>query len=158
MSKNNKNELTKRFMESVEHLNRQIHSGRLGGWEALDMTIPQIKTLVLLERLGSLRMGTIALHFDRALSATTAVVDRLVEKNLVERRSDPRDRRLVICELTDVGREAITQFWRIGNDRLQIVADTLEMEELENVVQSLELIRKAEPEMQRTFDALHSGA
>lgn len=158
MPEDNKKELTRRFMESVEYLNRQIHSGRLGGWEALEMTIPQIKTLVLLERMGPLRMGTIALHFDRALSATTAVVDRLVEKNLVHRRSDPKDRRLVICELTDVGKEAMTEFWRIGNDRLKIVADTLDAEDLEKVVRSLELIRKAEPEMQRTFEAMHSDA
>ena len=149
-----KQELSHRFMESVEYLNRRIHSGRLGGWEGLEMTIPQIKTLVLLERMGPLRMSDIAVHFDRALSATTAVVDRLVEKDLVSRRSDPADRRLVICELTDTGRQAMAQFWRIGRERLQIVVDMLQVEELETVVQGLELVLKAEPEIQRTFAAV----
>ena len=148
-----KQELSHRFMESVEYLNRRIHSGRLGGWEGLEMTIPQIKTLVLLERMGPLRMSDIAVQFDRALSATTAVVDRLVEKDLVSRRSDPADRRLVICELTDTGRQAMAQFWRIGRERLQIVVDMLQVEELETVVQGLELVLKAEPEIQRTFAA-----
>lgn len=150
-----KEELSDRFMESVEYLNRQIHSGRLGGWEGLEMTIPQIKTLVLLERMGPLRMSDIAVHFERALSATTAVVDRLVEKNLVSRRSDPADRRLVICELTDTGRRAMAQFWRIGRERLQIVVDMLQVEELETVVKGLELVLRAEPEIQRTFAAGH---
>ena len=151
MLKDHKQELTDRFMESVEYLNRQIHAGRLGGWEGLDITIPQIKTLVLLERMGPLRMSSIAVHFERALSATTAVVDRLVEKELVTRRSDPTDRRLVICELTDAGREAIGQFWRIGRDRLQTVVDILDVEELERVVEGLEVVLKAEPEIQKTF-------
>lgn len=152
-----KQELSDRFMESVEYLNRQIHSGRLGGWEALEMTIPQIKTLVLLERMGPLRMSDIAIHFDRALSATTAVVDRLVEKDLVARRSDPADRRLVICELTDTGRHAMAQFWRIGRERLQIVVDMLQVEELETVVKGLELVLRAEPQIQKNFAAGHSA-
>ncbi len=151
MFSDQKQELTDRFMESVEYLNRKIHAGRLGGWEGLDITIPQIKTLVLLERMGPLRMSSIAIHFQRALSATTAVVDRLVEKELVTRRSDPADRRLVICELTDAGREAIGQFWRIGRHRLQAVVDILELEELKTVVEGLQVILKAEPEIQRTF-------
>lgn len=151
MSEDYKQELTRRFIESVEYLNLQIHSGRLGGWEGLEMTIPQIKTLVLLERSGPLRMSSIATHFSRALSATTAVVDRLVEKDLVTRRSDPADRRLVICELTDHGRDAIAEFWRIGRERLQIVADMLEVDDLEMVVGGVELLLKAEPEIQRAF-------
>lgn len=142
-----KRELAGRFVESVENLNRQMHAGRLGGWEGLNMTIPQIKTLVLLERLGPLRMSSIATHFGRALSATTAVVNRLVEKALVARRSDPADRRLVICELTETGQQALTEFWRIGRRRLESVVDMLEVDELETVVGGLELVRKAQPQI-----------
>ena len=64
-------------MTVAEFLNRQMHLRRLDEWEDLDMTIPQIKTLVLLERLGSLRMGSISMHLGRALSATTTVVGPL---------------------------------------------------------------------------------
>jgi DNA-binding MarR family transcriptional regulator len=105
-----KQELADRFVESIEYLNRQMHTGRLDEWEGLDMTIPQIKTLVLLERMGPLRMGNIAIFLGRALSATTTVVDRLVEKSLVDRVSDPDDRRVVICKLTDRGEQAIERF------------------------------------------------
>lgn len=150
MFTDHKKELTAQFVKSMEFLNLQLHTGRLGGWEGLDMTIPQFKTLVLLERMGPLRMSSIATHFDRALSATTAVVDRLVEKELVERHSDPTDRRLVICSLTDRGRHSIEQFWRIGPQRIERVVDMLDVEELRVVVEGLELVCRAERHTHRT--------
>ena len=151
MQDDRRQELTDRFTESAEYLNRQLHTGRLDEWEGLDMTIPQIRTLVLLERMGPLRMGNIAIYLGRALSATTTVMDRLVEKGLVDRVADPSDRRVVICQLSESGEQAITRFWRIGRERIQIVADLLDEEQLETVVQGFELIRWAEEEIQRTI-------
>ena len=148
--------LTDRFRVLAEYLNRQLHTGRLDEWEGLDMTIPQIKTLVLLERVGPLRMGNIAIYLGRALSATTTVMDRLVEKGLVDRVSDPNDRRVVICKLTEAGEQAIKRFWQIGRERLDLLADLLDEEQLETVVTGLELIRWAEDEIQRTYASMQS--
>ena len=156
MQDDRRQELTDRFAESAEYLNRQLHTGRLDEWEGLDMTIPQIRTLVLLERMGPLRMGNIAIYLGRALSATTTVMDRLVEKGLVDRVADPSDRRVVICQLSESGEQAITRFWRIGRERLQIVADLLDEEQLETVVQGFELIRWAEEEIQRTITSMQT--
>ena len=141
-------ELTDRFIKAVDYLNRQMHTCGLNEWEGLEMTIPQIKTLVLLERSGPMRMGNIAAFLGRALSATTTVVDRLVEKGLVDRAWDPSDRRVVICTLTDQGTQAMDRFWRIRRERLQLMADTFGVDQLEIVVQGLELMRAADREIQ----------
>lgn len=135
-----KKKLTDRFVAAADILSRRMYIAGLDEWEGMDMTTPQIKTLVLLERSGPSRMGTIAAYLDRALSATTTVVDRLVEKGMVDRAWDPSDRRVVICKLTDRGTAAIERFWRIRRERLQKVVDSLEAEQLETVVQGLELI------------------
>ena len=156
MSENRRQDLVERLMESAEDLNRQMHSGRLDEWEGLDMTIPQVKTLILLERMGPLRMGSIAIFLGRALSATTTVVDRLVEKELVDRVSDPNDRRVVICQLTNEGEIAITRFWSIGRGRIQRVVDLLDVEQLEIAVQGLEVIRAAVKEFQRTLASMQA--
>ena len=140
-------ELTDRFVNVVERLNRQLHSGRLYEWQGLDMTISQIKTLVLLESMGSVRMSVISGYLGSTLSATTSIVDRLVQRELVNRVSDPNDRRVVMCELTAAGREATERFWRIGRERAQKLADLLEVEQLETVVQALELIRRKAEEV-----------
>ncbi len=149
-----RHELRARFRALAEYLNRQLHTGRLDEWEDLDMTIPQIKTLVLLEEVGPLRMGNIASYLGRALSATTTVLDRLVEKGLVDRVSDTRDRRVVICRLTESGEQAIDRFWQIGQERLDGLADRMDDEQLETVVKALEAIRQAEDELKRSYASM----
>ncbi len=156
MEDSRRQELTERFVAVAEYLNRQTHLHRLDEWETLDMTIPQLKTLVLLERMGALRMGSISMYLGRALSATTTVVDRLVEKKLVDRSSDPDDRRVVLCHLTDLGHDTIDRFWRIGIDRITAAADLLEPDQLEAVVKGLELIRSADHELQQSLKSTQS--
>ena len=143
MEDTNSQELTERFLAVAEFLNRQTHLHRLDAWEELGMTIPQLRTLVLLERMGPMRMGSISTHLGRALSATTTVVDRLVEKGFVGRSSDPDDRRVVLCELTDSGRSTIDRFWRIGTDRIEMIVEVLDSEQMAAVVRGLELIQQA---------------
>ena len=158
MQDENKERLTHRFIAAVDFLSRQMHTCGLDEWQGLDMTIPQIKTLVLLERSGPLRMGNIASYLGRALSATTTVVDRLVEKEFVDRAWDPSDRRVVICSLTEKGRQAMERFWRIRRDRLEVMADFLEVEQLDIVVQGLELIRWADKEIQESQASVQSAS
>lgn len=157
MHDNDKQELVERFIEAVEWLNHQASSGRLDEWQRLDMTVPQIKVVVLLEAAGSLRMGAIASYLGISLSATTSVVDRLVEKRLVKRVSDPNDRRVVICELTPFGVDTIQSFWRVDRQRLLVLAELLEEAQLESAVQGLETIRRAEEEVQRRAAPVASG-
>ena len=157
MQDNYRKELTDRFINVVEYLNRRMHSGHLDEWHGQDITIPQIKTLILLEQMEPLRMGIIAGRLGTTLSATTSIVDRLVEKNLVDRDSDPRDRRVVLCKLTDQGREETMRFWRVGREKMLKTLGILEDPQLESVVQALELLQQKEAEvLQMTFDAKQS--
>lgn len=135
--------LIDRFVAAAEYLNRRTLSERLEAWAQLGMTTPQVKTLVFLDERGSARMGMIASHLGTSLSATTSVVDRLVQKDMLERASDPSDRRVVICELTATGRDAVDRFWRLGEDRLTPVAALLDSEDLQAAVRGLELLRGA---------------
>jgi len=146
MQTKSREELTQRLVESVEHLNRQLRLDRLSEWQDLDLTIPQAKTLFLLEREGPQRMGTIAGALGLAVSATTTVVDRLVDRGLATRLSDPKDRRVVICELTEQGRQAADRFWMIGHERLRSLAGHLRAEQLTGLVQAFEQMCDAEVE------------
>ena len=138
-----KQELTDRFVELVEQINQQMHCRPLDEWEGLDLTIPQIKALALLQHQGPLRMGNISTSLGTALSASTSIVDRLVDKELVERAQDPDDRRVVLCQLTEQGRGSMEQFWRIGRMRILEVVERLEVGQLETVVQGFELLCQA---------------
>lgn len=85
-------------------------------------------------------MGEITSHLGSGLSATTSIVDRLVRKNLVQRDSDPKDRRVVVCSLTLEGRESTEEFLNHITAKAQMVSDQWDANQFKMVVQSLELI------------------
>jgi DNA-binding MarR family transcriptional regulator len=143
MQETRKQELTERFIELVEQINQCMHSRPLEEWPDLELTIPQIKTLTLLRHQGPQRMGSIATFLGSTLSSSTSIIDRLVDKGLVERVPDPDDRRVVICQPTPRGQESTEQFWRIGRMKLVELAERLDTEELEIVVRGMELLYKA---------------
>ena len=138
-----KRELSDRFSNAVQYLNRLLNGDRVDEWEQSALTIPQIKTLLLLQEMGPSRMGIISLHLRRALSATTTVVDRLVDRGLVDRVSDPGDRRVVICRLSEAGAQVTERFWSVGRGRIDAVVDGLDEEALAIAVQGLEIVRAA---------------
>ncbi|WP_456847555.1 MarR family winged helix-turn-helix transcriptional regulator, partial [Cellulomonas sp. P5_C6] len=72
-----------------------------------DLSVPQYDALLRLSLAGGtcLRMGEVADALLFSSGAATKVFDRLVERGLVERGADPRDRRTVLVGLTDAGRE-----------------------------------------------------
>ncbi len=138
-----KQQLTERFVELVEQMNQQMHCRPLDAWEGLDLTIPQMKTLGVLQHQGPQRMGRISNSLGTTLSAATSIIDRLVDKDLVQRTPDPADRRVVICQLTRPGQEAVERFWRIGRMRIVELSESLDTEELETVVRGMELLCRA---------------
>ncbi len=137
-----KQRLTDRFAELVEQINQRMHCQTPDEWADLELTIPQIRALALLQQEPQ-RMGGISNYLSGTLSSATSIIDRLVDKSLVERAPDPEDRRVVICRLTPTGREAVEQFWRIGRLRIVSLAEKLDSGELEKVVQAMELLYRA---------------
>ena len=74
----------------------------LAPWE---VTPAQARALGVLTRHGPVRLGTLSAHLHIAPRSATEVVDALEERDLVERRPDPADRRATLVALTSRGRE-----------------------------------------------------
>ena len=142
MEEYSKQELADRLVDLIVYLNRELHRGSLDEWRSLGMTIPQIKTLVALQHQGPMRMGEIANFLGSTLSATTSIVDRLVDKQLIERDADPNDRRVVICKLTPEGEVGIAELWSIGRDRATEVVGRMNIEEMSTLVSAFEMLRQ----------------
>ena len=119
-----KQQLTDRFAELVEQLNQRMHCQPPDDWADLELTIPQIRALMSL-RQGPERMGKISGYLGCTLSSTTSIMDRLVDKGLVQRAPDPNDRRVVTIGLTSRGADAMEQFWRIGRMKIEALAEPL---------------------------------
>ena len=74
----------------------------LAPWE---VTPAQARALGVLARHGAVRLGTLSEHLHIAPRSATEVVDALEERELVERRPDPADRRATLVTLTPRGGE-----------------------------------------------------
>ena len=137
-----KEQLIERFVELVEGINQQMHSRPLGEWSELELTMPQMRILCLL-RQGPQRMGNIAAGLGSSLSSATSIVERLVEKGLVERAPAPEDRRVVLCRLTAKGAGEVERFWRIERQSIVEMVKPLTTAQLQTVVQAIELLYQA---------------
>ena len=140
MQDSSRQEMSERFADLVQQLNQHLHGGARENWQASSVTVSQIKALSALEHAGSLRIGQVASHLRSTLSATSTIVDRLVNKGLVSRGPDPSDRRVVVCELTPEGQKTVSAFWRVDPSRIAELLERLDGPQLASVVGSLEVL------------------
>jgi DNA-binding MarR family transcriptional regulator len=100
-------------------------------WLESDLSVAQLRILLVLQSKGPSRMSSIASVIGVALPTATGVVDNLVKKGLAIRENDPQDRRLVICKLSPQGQELINKLWMSGRFQMENLLDGLTLEQLE---------------------------
>src|SRR4028119_1986958 len=107
-------EIIGRIMQRVACMQDRPQTGPWDNWSRIDLTVQQIKTLATLWGHPALRMRALSDLLGVNLSTMTGIIDRLVERNFVERGSDPEDRRIVLVQLSDAGRDEIGHIMRLG--------------------------------------------
>ena len=91
----------------------------------------------------AITMGELARHLGISLSAATGLVDRLVQRGLVERDNDPDDRRIVCVRLAPAGKRARDAFQREKKRRLDAAMRHLSAHDLMLIANGLAVFRKA---------------
>jgi DNA-binding MarR family transcriptional regulator len=71
---------------------------------AKEMSVPQYRTLAFVYRNEGASLSEVCDHIGLTLPTMSALVDGLVARGLVNRRTDPEDRRCMTLTLTAVGR------------------------------------------------------
>ena len=111
-----------------------------GPWLELNMSTPQLKALLLISEEEVIRMRELARKLGGSFSNATVLVDRLVERGLVERLMEPQDRRVVLVRATEDGRlliEHLVTSWRSLTGPL---LESLSPEDLETVSKALSIL------------------
>ncbi len=83
-----------------------------------DLTISDINMLIHLGE-DSKSMKDLVNNMAVANSTPTRIIDRLVSNGLMERRSDPEDRRRVLVELTEKGRAVFRKISDKRNEQIE---------------------------------------
>ena len=137
-----KDQLIQKLVDLVDRMCAQMRPESDEEWSDLELTMPQFRAICLLGQ-GSERMGNIAGNLSTSMASATSMIDRLVDKGLVERAPDASDRRVVTCQLTTKGREEMDRFMRVNQLRLTRMAGRLTVEELQTVVNAMEILCSA---------------
>jgi MarR family transcriptional regulator for hemolysin len=91
-----------------------------------DMTRAQWAVLARVERSEGVKQIELAETLDLQPITLTRLIDRLCESGLIERRSDPDDRRAKRLYLTPAAHPVLDGLARIGKDMMAIVLDGIE--------------------------------
>ena len=120
--------------EALRHM-RQWPGGRL--------SLVHLNVLMTLEAEGPLPMGALAEAMDVSQASVTGIVDRMEQRDLVERQRGDEDRRVVRVGLTDEGRRLIGTLAAQRRDHVAQLLDDLTDDELAGFLAGVRAMRLA---------------
>ncbi|HHX03404.1 MAG TPA: MarR family transcriptional regulator [Tissierellia bacterium] len=102
----------------------------------------QLSALTSLSEKGMMNMTQLARQIDVSNQQLTKIVDVLVGKNMVERRYDPNNRRVVLVDLSEKGKEYIENMTSAVMESLKERGFTISKAQLKALDEHLTYIEK----------------
>ena len=109
-------------------------------WLLLDLTMAQLKAMMLIVQSGGVRSRELADGLGIAPSAATPLVDRLVDQKLARRDDDPDDRRIIWIRPTAKAQALHNQLLQTNEDVLADVIQALPVDVRPQVHESVRLL------------------
>ncbi len=157
MKQASKSELIETILKLGEKLFRELLPTVPRELLAMDLTMPQMKIVLMLYLDGSARMGMLASGLGVTLATATGVVDRLVERGIVVREADPDDRRVVICRLSHEGEKLVSTMWQSSKARCQQLLEIVDQARLLLLAEALEALTNHEIQVKVVGNGKHQA-
>ena len=109
-------------------------------WLEVDLTMAQLKTLMVLGCEGRPTIGQVADALHISLPTASHLVDRLVHAGLAERAEDPADRRRMLTCLTPQGEDLAARLHEGSRDQFRLWLSQLSHEDLAALLQGLQAL------------------
>lgn len=106
----------------------------------LNITIPQFTALQILIHNGSMTIGELSQKMALACSTITDLVDRMEKTELVARKKDDRDKRIVIVEVLPKGYDILEQVLDKRRKYLKSKLKDFSIDEMETLKDGLEAL------------------
>ena len=139
--------LIDRILELEQEMFKTLHPLMPQGWFNVNLTMPQLRVLLVLFADGPTSMRVLSSTVGVATATATGIVDRLVERGLVIRESHPEDRRVVVCRLSEKGQELLNRLWELGQVRGKSLFANMTPAELKLIAKAMETVLRAAAEM-----------
>jgi DNA-binding MarR family transcriptional regulator len=132
--------LISQILRTQRQLRRQFTEDHSHPLLDINLTMSQLKIMIILARLGGTSGQELARRTGMSLATLTGIMDRLVAQQLVTRAEDPRDRRVRRLELTSAGSEIVDGLIAAGEDHHQRLLQRLGEADLETVARAFDLL------------------
>jgi DNA-binding MarR family transcriptional regulator len=106
-----------------------------------DLSVPQLRVLVYLNRHEGASLSDIAEHIGSTLPSMSKMVDGLVTRGLVSRSMDPTDRRRVVLAPTALGRTTRQAAHKATESRLAERLAALSVSERNTIVEAMQALK-----------------
>jgi len=110
-------------------------------WAVLNLTMAQLRTLFLIVRREKATSRELATALGVTPANITGIVNRLVRQDLVTRKRNPRDRRVLLLRATEKGRGLVAEMQTSMQERMMNqlpgVFEMMRLEDLSALVQGL---------------------
>ena len=140
-----KQELVERILGLTDSIYRTLQVSIPPEWLSSDLTVAQLRVLLLLHTEGALRMSAVAAKLGIAVSTATGIMDKLVAKGFVLRQADEQDRRLVVMRLSPAGTKLMNAVWELGRAQIEKLLQGLDTAELKQAAELVRLLRERLP-------------
>jgi DNA-binding MarR family transcriptional regulator len=106
-----------------------------------DLTVPQFRTLGFIGRHHNASLKDVADHFGIPMSGASRLIDKLVERKLITRTTNPSDRRKIILDLLPAGEELRARSRQRAQQGLDAAFQRLTQSERDAIARALPLLR-----------------
>jgi DNA-binding MarR family transcriptional regulator len=108
-----------------------------------EVTLPQLRTLVVVSLRGAQTVSALAERLDVHASTMTRMCSRLVARGLVVRTPSETDRREVVIALTELGQGLVDDVTSKRRQEINAVVHRMSRDDRDRVVSALELFSQA---------------
>lgn len=124
--------------------------GTFQAWHRHSLSLVHLSVLAALEARGPLSMSQAAEALDVSIASATGIVDRMEKRHLVVRRHAADDRRVVLVDLADAGRQVFRDLEAQRRLHLGRLLEELSEDELAGFLGGLRALRAARVRLHET--------
>jgi MarR family transcriptional regulator for hemolysin len=134
--------LNREFAFTINDVARMLRTYADYRGSQFGVTRAQWAVLVRLDRFEGLKQSELAEMLDLQPITLTRLLDRLCDNGLIERRSDPNDRRAKRLFLTAAARPMLEQLGALGEDMMTTALAGVSRESVEQIVAQLAVVKE----------------
>ena len=133
-------ECANRVMDTVPLVMRFIRADMREN-SAASLSIPQLRSLAFLKRNPGTSLSDLAEHLGVTCATASTTIERLVQRNFVQRTDNPQERRKVVLSLTDSGIQHLEQTQAETRTHIADLLDGLMETEIAQIEKGLILLK-----------------